>query len=304
MYADALRILFPTNFSEACERAGQAVAQLATTCRLDLTIVHAGRRARQSRGIRTRLERFLVEANDYHFCQRVLVDSDDPAAAISHICRANRFDLVMAPASDHHGVQGMLTRSFRARLLKQCDVPLWTAGASVRSDTFDRPMKTIACLMDFDDDRAAFVRLVTTFAERVGARTRFLYVVPTVDEATITHALTSDAPLMPSVALKRIRDIFPADQCPEIDVAVGARGRELRRMLSACDADLLFVGPRQASSRSWALRFSRDLDGLPCPVVCVDGAAAGFSHWSFREHATERAAERIDDLENVLVQRF
>lgn len=302
MQADALRILFPTNFSDACDRAGEAIAQLATACRLDLTIVHAARRARQSRGIRARLEQFLVEANDYHFCQRVLLDSDDPAAAVGRICRANRFDLVMAPASDRPAMHGLLTRSFRARLLKQCDVPLWTVGTSVRSANFARPINTIACLMDFDDDRAAFVRLVTTFAERVGARTRFLYVVPTVDEGTLTHALTSDAPLMPSVALKRIREMFSADQCPEIDVAVGSRGPELRRMLRACDADLLFVGPRQASSRSWALRFSRDLDGLPCPVVCVDGAAAGFSRWSFHEPTPVRADERAHTLEDVLVR--
>ena len=281
MHAEPLRILFPTNFSDACDRASRALTQLASVCRLDLTIVHVTRPGHRTARLTHELERFLFDGHYFGACRRLMLDADDGPGAVSALCRQDRFDLVMAPASERPAVRRLLTRSFRARLLRQCDVPLWTAGDAVASRDFDHPIRTVACLMDFDTDRVAFVRLVADFARRFHARTVFLYVVPPVDEGMLTHALTSSGPLLPALAVKQIREMFDGHAPPDVDVAVGYRGRELRRMLTHHRADLLFVGPRQAAASSWALRFSRDLDHMPCPVICVDGAAAGFAHWSF-----------------------
>lgn len=296
----ALRLLFATSFSEGCERAAGAVVHLAAGGRADVTVVHAARSGAAAARASRELDRVLAAIDSRGVCRPILVESTDAAASIAGICLADRFDLVMAPASTRAGIGRLLSRSFRARLLRQCNVPLWTAGAHALS-TASRPIQTVACLMDFDNDRAPFVQLVQSFAARYGARLHFLYVVTPIDESTLTHALVSQAPLTPSLALKRIRDMFPPDDVPQIDVAVGDRGGELRRMLARCQADILFVGPRHASATAWALRFSRDLDRLPCPVVCIDGAASGFARWPFQEREPPVRPAEAHDYDSVPV---
>jgi nucleotide-binding universal stress UspA family protein len=300
--AHELRVLFPVSFSAACRRASRTLTQLTNGCRLDLTLLHAVR-AGQSRRARHELEMFPIDRSLNTTCRRVLLEVDDAPQAIGEVCRTGRFDLVVAPAGERRGIQHLLARSFRARLLRQCSVPLWTAGPAALAASPNRPIRTVACLMDFDNDRGGFVKLVQSFAARFNARVHFLYVVPPVDEGMLADSLASKAPLMPAVAVKRIRELFPPHQPPEIDVAVGERGRELRRMLARCDADLLFVGPRQATATAWGLRFSRDLDQLPCPVVCVDGAAAGFPRWSFQDRMPEPISAALGDRAQVLAPR-
>lgn len=277
-----LHLLFATNFSEACHRTGSAIAQLAGRCRLTLTIVHAVRPDDPVRQRRRELDAFMADVDRDIDCRRLIVEGRDPAADVADLCGTRRFDLVMAPGSSRRNWQGLLTRSFRSRLLARCGVPLWTAGSCLPSADFARPIRTVSCLLDFDDDPATFLRLVSAFTRCVGARLRVLAVIPPVDDGTLADVLTSDAPLIPVRAVHRIQELCTGQEPPAIDVAVGDRGRELRRMLGRSPTDLLFVGQRHAMG-PWF--FPRRLDRLPCPVVCVDGSPAGFTRWSFQDDA-------------------
>lgn len=284
-----LRVLFPTNFSDACLRAGRAIAQLAERCLLQITIVHVMKPGGKVRRAQSELLSFLAETDDYCHNERMLLESGDPVAAVTELCRQGHVDLVMAPSSGRQGVQGLLGRSFRAQLLGQCAVPLWTAGGQVSAATLGHPLRTVACLVDFDDAPAGFLRLAAAFAERFQARLRVLSVVPSIDDGTLGSVLTSDAPLLPEHAVTRIQDMLAGQAGLDIDIAVGSRAHGLRRLLTRGPADLLFVGPRRASGGSWLPGFARDLDRLRCPVVCIDGAAARFPGWSFQAHADRRA---------------
>ena len=99
-----LRVLFPTNFSDPCRQTGRAIAQLAAVSRLDVTLLHVipvggnRDRARQQLGL------FLTEANDYDTCRRLVISAEQPATAVSELCRQRRFDVVMTPASDRLGM--------------------------------------------------------------------------------------------------------------------------------------------------------------------------------------------------------
>lgn len=294
-----LNLLFPTTFSAACHRAGQAIAQLARSCRLTLTVVHVERSGQGNARARRELEVFLADEPHLRVCERVLTVSDDPAATVADMCRAEKFDLVMAPASDRMGLRGLMRRSFRARLLATCPVPLWTAAGCLPSTDFARPLRTVACLVDFDDAPAPFLLLVSAFASRVGARVHFLSILPPVNEGTLTDVLTSDAPLLPDAAMRRVEAMVASQQeQPSILVAAGHRRSGLRRLLTRCEADLLFVSPRQAAAGLGA-RFSRDLDRLPCPVICLDPSPSGFPGWSFEDAAAPAYAGRARALATV-----
>lgn len=277
-----LRVLFPTTFSTPCLRAGQALTQLAHDCLLQITLVHVMKPGGKVRRAERELDSFMAETDEYCDNARVLLTGDEPAGLVADLCQQQQFDLVMSPASGRSGLHALLAGSFRAQLLKQCEVPLWTAGSHVGVSSFGRPLRTVACLVDFDDSPAGLLRLARAFAERFQARLRVLAVVPSIDEGLLGDVLTSDSPLAPADAITRIQSLLAGHDAADIDIAVGGRAWGLRRLLTRNPADLLFVGPRRASYGSWFSGFAPDLDRLNCPVVCIDGAAARFPGWSFQ----------------------
>ncbi|MGE0450168.1 MAG: universal stress protein [Vicinamibacterales bacterium] len=289
--APDLRLLFPTDFSDACVRASRVIAQLADVLQLDLTIMHAARPGANALAARRALDRFFTEAAQLARCRRVLVETNDPCRAISDLCAAASYDLLVAPDAGRLQPQRFLAGSIRARLLQRCTVPLWTAGGCLTGiDHSRRGLQTIACLVDFDDRPEALLPQVTAFAQRFGARVQALAVLPPLDDGTIGEVAQSDVPLRPGAALTRIQEMFGGDAPVGVDIATGAQGRELPRLLARCGADLLFLGPRQSSQGPWRLRFSRQLDRLPCPVVCV-GDVSGLTGRAFHR-AVESAAIR------------
>lgn len=287
-----LHLLFPTTFSAACVNAGRAVAQLAEACRIKLTIVHVAQPGTRNTRMRHQLDCFLGGSEPFVNARRLLLEDERPADVVAELCQRTHYDLVVSPAFERLEMRHLFSPSFRARFLRQSQVPLWTAGSCLASANFTRPVKTVACVLDFDQDAESFLRLVTAFATRIRARIRVLTVVPRIDDGVLADAATSESPLMPDLALNRIQAMFAGQEFPAIDVAVGERRRGIRRMLGRCEADVVFV-PRQTSLNAWSFRFARDLDRLPCPVVCLDAGVAGFKGWSFQETAQRLFAEPL-----------
>ena len=280
-----LRILFPTSFSDSCFRTARAIAQLADTCRISLTITHVAKPGEGNTSLRRELDSFLAEADHYDSCRRLLVESDDAIQSIAELCEWEPYDLVVVPASDRLGLHSLITPSFRAKLLKHCKTPVWTAGRCLEYANFKTNIQTVACLVDFESQSATYLPLVEAFASRFGARLRVVSVLPEVTEATLARSFASDAPLLPEVAMERIRKAFAGRPCPDIDIAIGEVARELPRLLRRCNADLAFLGPGQVLRGTWLPWRLRYLNRLPCPAVCVDGASAAFGQWNFQNHA-------------------
>lgn len=274
-----LRVLFPTNFSAACLHAGRTIAQLAEGCLLKLTLVHVMKKGTKVRRAQNALDGFLADSDEHCVVDRLLLESNDPVTVVADLCRERPFDLVMAPRSGHLDLSTLFRSSFRARLLKECRVPLWTIGDRVPSDRLGRPPRTVACLVDFDDAPAGLVHFASAFAERFGAKLRVISVVPSIDDGTIADVLTSESPLMAADAFSRIQQIFDGRTLPDVDVVVGTPAHGLRRLMRRANADLLFVGPRRAAGNRWVPGFARVLDKLPCPVVCADGSAEPLPNW-------------------------
>lgn len=276
-----LRILFPTSFSDACFQTGRAIAQLADRCHISLTIVHVTRPGGSTAAAYRELESFLGEADHYDHCRRILIESDCAPAAIADIASQSRFDLVMTPASDRLGLHSLLAPSFRGRLLGRFKTPMWTSGATVPAGRFRHRIRNVACLVDLDYDPSSHLTLASAFAARFDARLHLLHVVPSISEGLLLSALEGDRPLHPEVARAQILRLAPSRPGVDLDVAIGERAGDLRRMLARCEADLMFVHQRQAARGVVFSRFARDLDRLPCPVVCLSDRDAELDRWTF-----------------------
>lgn len=290
-----LRILFPTSFSDACFQAGRAIAQLADRCRISLTIVHVVARGGARQAVHRELDSFLGEADHYDHCRRVLIESDDPPAAIADFAAREPFDLILSPSSDRLGLHSVFMPSFRGRLLASSQVPLWTMGLSCRPARFRRAVRNVACLVDFDGTPGTWVPLVAAFVRRFDAHLHVLDVIPPVTEGTVTEVFDSNRPLMPDLSRDRMERLFAEMSDCRAEVAVGGRGGELRRMLERRDVDLVFVTKAQARRGVVLPRFARDLDGLPCPVVVL-GGVPGAARWSFDDADAEADWRSLREL--------
>jgi nucleotide-binding universal stress UspA family protein len=274
-----LRVLLTTSVTAGSVPASHAVAQLASHCPLHVTFVDVVKPGDRVVPTPHALHTFMAGAGRAGRWRRLLLEGEDPAAAVTALCAKEPFDLIMTPAPERRDLHSLFRGSFRVRLLKACPIPLWTAGAGLPASHFVRRIGTVGCFVRFDEDPKPLVDLASAFAARVGARLRILAVIPPVDDRTLTEVLTSDAPLSPGRALARIQEMLTGWESVDVDVEVGERGRQLRRILARRGADLLFVSAKEAAA-AWAFGFSRDLDRVPCPVVCADGAAVPLGQWS------------------------
>ncbi len=296
-----LRILFATNFSDASFRTGRAIAQFGHRFRLDLTIAHVVRPGRASIATRRELCSFLAEADHFDSCRRTLIESDCPADSIAELTRNSSFDLVMAPASDRIGLSRRIVPSFRAKLMRLAEAPLWTIGPALDHFDFLAAMGTVACVIDFERDTDETLRLASAFSATVGARLRIIGIVPPVSEGDLVHPDHNPTPLGSAMAVKRIHASLKGISTPDVDVVIGSQWRHVARLLSDCQASVAFLCPSQALLPEWIPRLRSHVDRLPCPVICVDGAASRFNRWTF-ERDRDWFAELQTESEALLAR--
>jgi Universal stress protein family len=260
-----------------------AIAQLSAACDVDLTVAHVATGG-TAPAAPVHFE-FALDAAPRRV-QRREMWGGDAAGAVSRLCAEQPFDLVLAPARRAGAGWPLWRRSFRGQLLRLSGTPVWTAGRSVPGRHFQRPLRSVACLLDFDVDPEPLVQRAAAFARRMGARLHVLAVVPPVDDGTLAVVLTSDTPLLPAAAVARIEQMCAGRPAPIVDVVVDDLRRGLRRLVEMSQPDVLFVRAHQWVSR-WPLGFSRQLDTLRCPVICVPDAVT-LPDWTFERTTAAR----------------
>lgn len=277
-----LHVLVATRDREISSDTIGAIAQLSATCAVDLTVAHVAGTTKDDAAPGPIA--FPTQAAPGR-TQRLELAGPDAALAVADLCAELPFDLVVAPPGRPQP-WSPFRRSFRARLLELTATPVWSAGPDVSGRHFERPLRTVACLIDFQVDPEPLLQRAAAFARRMDARLHVLAVLPPIDDGTLATVLTSEMPLLPSTAVARIEQMCAARPMPAVDVVVDGLGRGLRRLVDRAAPDLLFVRARQWTG-AWPLGFSRPLDALRCPVVCVPDTLAEPA-WSF-----ERTADRL-----------
>jgi len=281
-----LRLLAASRDRALTPEMKAAVAQLSAACDIDLTVAHVASR-HGAAGAPGGFD-FDVRATPRRI-QRREVAGPDAAGALARLCADEPFDLVLAPAG-RDGIPWPLRRSLRERLLRRAATPVWTAGPDVSGRHFDRPLRSVACLLDFDASPERLLQRAGAFARRLDAHLHLLAVVPPIDDGTLAVALSSDTPLLPSAAIARIEEMCAGRPAPAVDVVIDGLARGLRRLVDVAAPDLLFVRARQWTG-GLPFGFSRPLDRLRCPVICVPDETAVVD-WTFERSTAATMASR------------
>ncbi|MBM3773503.1 MAG: hypothetical protein FJW27_19890 [Acidimicrobiia bacterium] len=292
-----LRLLVACNGDGVTAVVHHAITQLSSTCAVELTVARLDN-GDDNDDPTTEPLAFDAERSPRRI-QRLAFDRPD---AIAQVCARQAFDLVMTPSAD--ASWRPWRRSFRSRLLpllSRAAVPVWTAGYRLPALHFHRPIRTVACLLDFGTHPKLVLARAASFARHLGARLHVLSVLPSIDESTLATALTPDAPLLPAAAVARVEQMYTGTLPPVVEVVVDTQRHGTKRLLAACQPDLLFVNAPEAAW-PWPFGLASTLDRLECPVVRVPvGAALG--DWSFERAWSARspAPSYVSVIGNVRV---
>ena len=258
-----LRVLLATDPFGTSSQAQAAIEQLARVTEVLVDVVHVVKPGGLTRQLWQQLHVTLVGPT--RAMAHYVVEDGDPAAGVARVCSSHDYDLIMAPASRHKAPWRPWRRSVRAAIVRRSTVPVWTTGVTRSDAPPARQIRKVACYLCLETGGDAHLQWAADFSKRVGARLHLLHVVPPIDDGTIADAFASDRPLAPAIAHERVRGLMANGIDAHVQVVIGARCREVRRLVDSAAIDLLCISTRDALC---GRQMSPGLLALPCPVVC------------------------------------
>jgi hypothetical protein len=290
-----LDVLYLTNFSDYCFRTIPAVAQLADTIKIRLTVLHAYDPARETQSSAAeKVHSFFPEADRYLACNRLAAPGRMVDVALQHL-QGWPVDLIVAPASDAVGFPRLGARSNRSRLIEQSGVPVWTFGRGITLTKLQQPVRNVACWLDYHSGKTGHLGYALEYASKMGAKLHLLSALPAIDEGMLSLGTRIDEgkPLAPEAAAAKILGLctgFPI--VPEVHVARSSGRSTLAQMLKGCDADTVFLHHQGSMLAEWLGLGLRSIDPLPCPSICTGDKVRG-PVWNLEPgQAMRRMAEK------------
>jgi hypothetical protein len=267
MSAGALHVLVPTDLADDGAPVAAALDRLAAACELRVTAAHVVPEGGDEVAAGAALSAWLPG----RVSSRLLLRGDDPVAEVSARCSARAVDLVLAPGRrPRRPWWRWLAPSARARWMATCGAPVWTFAADGPRGA--GPLSTVAALVELGAKTPATAQLAASFARATGARLRLVTVVRPLDEGTLHDAEPGGRPLHSGEAVERLRTLGHELGAEDVgvDAAVGSVARQLRPLVEAAAADVVFVA--RGALPAWSGWAAAVLDDLPCPVVGVGDA--------------------------------
>lgn len=274
-------VTFLTSFSDTCFRAIPALAQMADSIDLRLSIVHCHDPRRGATDAATaRLRSFFPEADGYPGCARRLLDAP-PVEAVARLHAERPIDLLVAPAGDPLGMPRLAHHSLRATLLRGPVPALWTVGPESSPATVGRPVRHVACCVHVGTPGDAHIRLASRYASELGAVLHVVQILPEIHDGTMLR-LAYAVPIDARSATERVRRLSPAAAAATIQIHVTTARRLAHTLDTECTADLVVVdGQAWTRRRAFLRRLDPVLDRLRRPVICA-GPAADTVAWQPR----------------------
>lgn len=247
-------IVFATDFSDSSHAVIPTVAQWVDTLDAKLTLLHVyDPKKTLYREAETLLKSFFAEADNYQYCDRVLV-SGDPSEGIAAYCERRPNVLLMLPPSDLTGLPRPWHRSLRARLIKRLSVPIWTLGKINVGDSAPSNDRHIGVWLGDPEEGLSHLQQAAQYASETGGTLHLLHVVDEINEGSVLKPLLSAGPMGEETADVWLRDIARTldPNCNvEVHVAQGRISRELPHLLRRSGADMLVLSQESAVHNSW-----------------------------------------------------
>ncbi|WP_031498803.1 universal stress protein [Bryobacter aggregatus] len=263
------KLLFVTNFSEACFHAIPGPAEWVDREQGELTLLHVhapGKRQGEIAG--ARLKSFFSEADHYAQCSRVLL-AGDPVTEIVDYCRRENPELVFCPASQPLGFPRLFHRSMRAELVR-AGVRIWTRGRAEQLSPIASKPKNVSYVMTGHPTWIEEASWAAELARSAGATLHIIYQTPwpEVHEGMVAADIRLEKPNVSLQELQRLEDQFGLRT--SLHVTAGTRSRDLGRLLADCQTDLAVVGEKHAVRHTlFSSSINAELERLHCEVVCL-----------------------------------
>lgn len=287
-----LDILFLTDYSEYCFRSIPAIVRMAEALKVRLTVLNVYDPATSSQASAdARVNSFFPDADRYAACHRIAVPGPVIDAVRRH-CHAWPVNFMVAPASDVIGFPRIGGPSTRSRLIRECGLPLWTIGRSVTPEILARPVRNVACWLDFYSPQTSHLAFAVEYANKLNARLHLLRGLPEIDEGTLGSVADRRAIHPRSATEEMLRLCASSPVRPEVHVSCGTGRAARARMLRECDADVVFLRNEDSVLAAW-MGFGLHLNqSLPCPAVYV-GDRMETPVWNLETSAAHRAANAV-----------
>lgn len=256
MLDQSTEIVFATDFSDSSHAVIPTVARWVDTLNAKLTLLHVYNPNKTFyREAEVLLRSFFAEADNYKYCDRVLI-SGDPCEGITAYCERRPNVLLMLPPSDLTGLPRPWHRSLRARLIKRLSVPVWTVGRVNVGNSSPSGDRHIGVWLGDPEDGLSHLQQAARYASETGGTLHLLHVVDEINEGSMLKPLLSSGPMGEETAdawLQEIADTLDTDCRVEVHVAQGRISRELPLLLRRSGVDMLVLNQQSAVQNNWIM---------------------------------------------------
>jgi nucleotide-binding universal stress UspA family protein len=288
-------ILFPIDFSERCRAVRPFVKSLARKFNAKITLMHTLGVPRGFYGgvdasypivvdwdamkndAVDHMNRFLTEddAGDDSFRQevRAVAVVGEAAAEIVDLTMADNVDLIMMPTHGYGPFRTMLLGSVTAKVLHDCDCPVWTA-AHTDAPALPEHVKcdNVMCAVDTTPDAIRIIKRAVDLAEGLHAKLRVVHAVPPVDHSPLIRfedVFRADIMRLGRESVMKLQAEAGANL--ELCMEMGAVSKVVRAAAEHHAADLVIIGHGKVHEAMGRLRTNAYtiIRDAPCPVLSL-----------------------------------
>jgi nucleotide-binding universal stress UspA family protein len=290
-------ILFPVDFSERCRAVRPFVVSLAQKFNAKITMMHTlgvprgfyggvdasypivvDWDAMKSDSV-DHLLRFLSADESIEPSQsagqemQAVAVIGEPAAEIVNFTLANDVDLIMMPTHGYGPFRTMLLGSVTAKVLHDCDCPVWTA-AHTDAPTLPEHVKcdNVMCAVDTTPEAVRVMQRAVEMAGQLHAKLRVVHAVPPVDHTPTTRFEDVFRADILRIGRESIMKLQAEAGCEiELCMEMGPVSKVVRAAALHHDADLVIIGHGKVHEALGRLRTNAYtiIRDAPCPVLSL-----------------------------------
>lgn len=280
------KILFPVDFSEACESTVPYIRAVCGRFQASLTLAHFVYIPMAAAGsidapipIALPVAELIEDAEQRlsAFSARVfpdlnpgiLVSDGDPAAGIVDLAASSETDLIMMPTHGRGRFRALLLGSATAKTLHDARCAVWTAVHSHKQPA-NTDWQKIVCAVDRDEEGISLIRKAAELNADGKAQVCLVHAVPPSMSARDLASSPEYAGFLVNDAVNALsRMQATAGTSFKVRVRPGVVPKVVAEAAFDCSADLVLIGrgvlPRFAGQlRSHAYSIVRE---VPCPVL-------------------------------------
>lgn len=284
-------ILFPVDFSERCCAVRPFVKSLAQKFNARITLLHTLGVPRGFYGgvdasypiavdwdamkddTIEQLQKFLELDESFQPEVRAVAVVGEAAAEIVDYAVGNGVDLIMMPTHGYGPFRSMLLGSITAKVLHDCDCPVWTA-AHTDTPTLPQHVKSdnVMCAIDTTPDAVRLIRHAVDVANSLHATLRLIHVVPPVDQTPMTRfedVFRADLMRISRESVMKLQKEAGTDV--EVCMEMGSVAKVVHAAASHHEADLVIIGHGRIHGHLGRLRTNAYaiIREAPCPVLSL-----------------------------------